>query len=432
MPLSGDSFMKIVFLTPDTIVDRRIVLEAQSLVRQGHGTVIIADLGPQKDQDDSFLPVRIINAVCSSGSPGKESRLSWIKEEAKKHLGGSPPLRRMTRKAYYALFSLLEMMKPASARKLHPLGESYIERALAECGDVYVACDLPMLPAADRAASKNGKFLIYDAHEFYTEQQHLSALEKRMAREMERMLIGRTHLIITINDSIADLFKERYAIQKPEVIYNCTTPPPSFDARASHGVIRERLSLGPGTRIVLFQGGFLPGRNLESLVRAARHFPQGTALVFLGYGEYRRHLQDLARAAGNVHFLDAVSQGELLDYTASADLGIIPYQPVDLNTMFCTPNKLFEFLQAGLPLLADGKLQEIKRFIESEQIGFLRDLSTSESIGSAVREILGCPEGLTMARQSCLKAAHRFTWDVEGAKFARLVEETLKKSVAAQ
>jgi glycosyltransferase involved in cell wall biosynthesis len=422
----GDRDMKIVFLTPDTTVDRRIVLEAQSLVRRGHSAVIIADLGPGKDQDETFLPVRIINALSPTGSGARGSGISWLKEEAKSRLGRSPALRRMTRKAYYSLFSFIELAKPAPERKLHPLGGSYLERALAENGDVCIACDLPMLPAAEQAIRKKGSALIYDAHEFYTEQQLLSGIEKRLAREVEEALLKKTRLVITINESIAGLFAARYGIRKPHVIYNCTTPPPTFDALGDHDVIREKLGLPPSTRIVLFQGGFLPGRNLENLVKAAGTFPQETALVLLGYGDFRRHLEDLARNGG-VYFIEAVSQRELLHHTASADLGIIPYQPVDLNTKFCTPNKLFEFLQAGIPLLADGRLEELRRFIDNEKIGFLRDLSSPESIAKAIEDTLGCAEDLAAAKASCLRAAPNYTWEKEGEKFADLVEEVSKQ-----
>ena len=63
-----------------------------------------------------------------------------------------------------------------------------------------------------------------------------------------------------------------------------------------------------------------------------------------------------------IHFLDPVSQDELLSWTAGADIGIVPYPPIDLNSRLCTPNKLFEFIVAEVPILAND-LPELRRFV---------------------------------------------------------------------
>ena len=130
-----------------------------------------------------------------------------------------------------------------------------------------------------------------------------------------------------MNESIASLFEERYGIEKPSVIYNCTSAHAGFDRKKRHDIIREKLSLGHDRKIALFQGGYLPGRNLENLVLSSKHLKGGITLVFLGYGDYRKRLENLAGSCppGQVRFIDAVSQNELLYYTSSADLGIIPY-----------------------------------------------------------------------------------------------------------
>jgi len=418
--------MNIAFLTPDRIVDRRIVLEAQSLRARGHAPTIIADLGAGKASDDSYPGIPIVNALTGGpeGTVTRRNLFTLLKDPAKRLLGSSPGLRKLFRTTYFSLFHVAQYARPRGERRLYPLEDAFYERAKAMKADLYVACDLPMLSPAARAARDHGSLLVYDAHEFYTGQITLSGPERAMAEAFERDLIGEARLVLTVNDSIASLFANRYGIPKPRVIYNCTSAPPSFDRRARHRVIREKCALDDITKIVLFQGGFLPGRNLENLVRAAGDFKDQIVLVLLGFGEYGAHLKNLARGicSSKVYFLDAVPQEELLAHSASADLGIIPYEPIDLNTRFCTPNKFFEFIQAGLPVLAEQRLEELKHFVEREEVGFLRDLSTPALIASAVNEI--CPkESLILrARDRCSAIAPRYCWDGEGARFTDMVE----------
>jgi len=421
--------MNIVFLTPDRIVDRRIVLEAESLRMKGYTPCIIADLGAGKASDESYPGIPIVNALMggTEGAPARKSLFTMLKDPAKRLLGSSPGLRKCFRTTYFYLFHVAQLARPPSRRRLYPLEDAYYERARAMKADIYVACDLPMLSPAARAARDHGSLLIYDAHEFYTGQVTLSGPERAMAEAFERELIGKAQLVITVNESIAALFAERYGVRKPEVIYNCTSAPPSFDREVPHRVIREKCALDDTAKIVLFQGGYLPGRNLENLVRAAGSFRDGIVLVLLGFGEYGAHLQDIARGVGRgkVFFLEAVSQGELLEHSASADLGVIPYEPIDLNTRFCTPNKFFEFIQAGLPVLAEKRLEELKLFVEREEVGFLRDLSTPGSIAAAVNEICSQSASLVRAKERCGAIAGRYSWDEEGARFAAMVENII-------
>lgn len=416
--------MKMVFLTPDRSVDRRIILEAESIRSRGHEVVIIADLGAGKQDDRSYPGIRIINAI-PGGDNSRRVRMASARDSLKAAIGGNPSIRRALRKAYFNLFHAIQISKPRGKKLLCPLEECYYDRAVEENGDIYVACDLPMLSAAYRASLRRKAILIYDAHEFYTEQCQLSYLEKKSTRSAERWLIQKADCVITINESIASLFEERYDIKKPIIIYNCTTS--TIDRSIEYTKLRDTLALAGSDRIVLFQGGYLPGRNLENLVLSAEYFNKGIVLVLLGFGEFKKRLVALARKSDNIRFLDAVSQDVLLSYTASADLGIIPYQPVDLNTRFCTPNKLFEFIQAGLPLLADMRLEELQRFIERERIGYLRDLRTPERIARAVNDIFSDPGSLSAARIRCNEIAPDYSWSREGEKLAEIVSQLLEK-----
>jgi glycosyltransferase involved in cell wall biosynthesis len=303
----------------------------------------------------------------------------------------------------------------------------FLPTALSYRADVYLAHDLPMLPVAVAAARAIGARIAYDSHELYAEQE-FSARERMRWIEIERRYIGAADAVVTVNPSIAAELRRRYDLDKVTVILNAEEP---ADFPESPDRLRQQLGLRASDRILLFQGGFSAGRNLETLVDAMTAIKDPSIhLVFLGEGQIRNALQRRAAEAGTtdqVHFLDMVPQKELLSYSASADLGIIPYQSTCLNTYLCTPNKLFEFIAAGTPMLASD-LPELRRLVENEGIGEVADLSTAQGIAAAVKGLFSEAMRLQQFRERIRQVRHQISWTVEGAKFVSVFEPLRPKS----
>ena len=225
-----------------------------------------------------------------------------------------------------------------------------------------------MLPVATEIALRCGAKLVYDSHELYCEQE-LSKREKQCWQRIEKKYIQYCDSVITVNPSIASELERLYDIKSVNVIYNavsCSNQPRKL--RLYHAVF----ALPPERKILLFQGGLSSGRHLESLIIAMRfvHNPV-VDLVVMGDGQLRKKLELIANLNGvkqKVYFHPAVAPDKLLDYTQSADAGIIPYQPTCLNNYYCTPNKLFEFIAAGIPILASD-LPEIRNIVTRNSIG---------------------------------------------------------------
>src|SRR5205085_1483955 len=115
--------------------------------------------------------------------------------------------------------------------------------------------------------------------------------------------------------------------------------------------------------------------------------------VFMGYGEYQQVLAGLAAQAGvteRVHFLPPVHQADLLAWCASADLGIIPYQPVDLNNYYSSPNKLFDFIHARVPLVASD-LPFLRQVIAGHGLGTVARLDRPAAYAEAIMSVLSHP-----------------------------------------
>lgn len=180
--------------------------------------------------------------------------------------------------------------------------------------------------------------------------------------------------------------------------------------------------------MLLFQGGFAPHRNLEALVRAmARVETPDVDLVMMGFGGFGEGLQKLAGRLGllgrRVHFLPAVPQSELLQHSASADVGIIPYPHIDLNSYYCTPNKLFEFIQAGLPILANDS-PELRRFVAEPGFGLVSPMHDAPQIARAIDRAMasGCH---AESRGNLVKRRHEFTWQRHGGAYIEAMSPLL-------
>jgi len=125
-----------------------------------------------------------------------------------------------------------------------------------------------------------------------------------------------------------------------------------------------------------------------------------------------------------VYFLPAVPQAELLQHSASADLGIIPYPHVDLNSYYCTPNKLFEFIQAGLPILSNDS-PELRRFVSEEGFGLVHAMSSPLHIANAID--LGFQQlSHSDWKQQLVIKRHAFAWNLQADKYLAEMHSLIK------
>jgi glycosyltransferase involved in cell wall biosynthesis len=274
--------------------------------------------------------------------------------------------------------------------------------------DLIHSCDLEGLVGGSRAATRLRVPHVHDCHELFLERTLFSNLEKKILGQFERQYIRRASAITVVSQSIGLEIERRYEVQSI-VLRNCADVPAHIQPRD----IRLMAGLASETSVVLYQGGFAAGRGLEDLIRTVPRFPAGVALVLLGYGPLRLTLQNLARSESltdRVRFVDAVPPDDLLDVTASATLGILPYQPVSLNNRLALPNKIFEYLSVGVPVVA-ADLPELRRIV-SNGCGRIYDPFNSSGLSSAVKDLLQ-DDNLELAREAALTYGRENTWSVE-------------------
>jgi glycosyltransferase involved in cell wall biosynthesis len=171
------------------------------------------------------------------------------------------------------------------------------------------------------------------------------------------------------------------------------------------------------------QGGLSSGRNLNTLIESMKYVQnKEIILVILGEGYLLKDLQKLTEIhnlTNTVYFHEAVAQSELMHLTASADAGIIPYQPICLNNFYCTPNKLFEFIAAGLPIIATD-LPEIKKIVQGSEIGLVGDTSSSLGFAKLIDDFFSNTELLIKMKSNLLLAQKLYCWEMEGMKLVEI------------
>jgi glycosyltransferase involved in cell wall biosynthesis len=276
-----------------------------------------------------------------------------------------------------------------------------------------VAClnahSLTALPACAVISHRHNALLIYDPHELETESTNSLGIRKVLAKVVERLLVHHCDAVFVVSDSIADWYQLRYGIPRPTVIRNFsesfTTPSPD------RVELRSRLCLRSDAVTFIYQGGIMHGRGVEKLLRLFARLPQHD-LLLLGDGPLTSLIQSAATKFPNIRHHPAVDPEVLLDYTRCADVGLCLTEPVCLSYAYSLPNKLFEYLAAGLPIVVSD-LPEQAQFVSARSCGWIApsdDQSLLELLASITHQTLAKP------RLAALEAASECNWSNEAAR----------------
>ncbi|ACY48737.1 glycosyltransferase [Rhodothermus marinus] len=256
---------------------------------------------------------------------------------------------------------------------------------------VYHASDLYVLPALAAAARRHGGRLVFDARERYPYVAGTAGrpLRQHFWKLVERRYIRRADLVLTVSDGIAAHLVRDYGIAPPLVLYNAPEASAAADPSAS---LRRRLALPDHMVVFLYQGHLRPGRGCLLPLEALPDVPDAV-LVYLGDGPLAPIIRERSAALGvadRVHLLPPVLPDELLAVTASADVGLVLLEDTCLNHRLALPNKLFEYLAAGVPVLASA-LPELRRVVETYRVGCVVDPANPGALAAAMRRLAENP-----------------------------------------
>ena len=300
---------------------------------------------------------------------------------------------------------------------LQPLGWAIALEDVVESADIWHGMWAGSLPALARMRRRHGGRTIYDSRDIFMQSRKFARLgrpgrslfewaERRWARGVDRVL--------TVNDAYAELLEKELRVPRPTVVMNCreiwTPPTPRPD------LIREALGLPADTAVVLYQGIYTMERGIEQAMDAILGVPSAV-LVLMGFGVDEIKLADAVAHPpylGRVLLLPPVSPEELLVWSASADALVMAIQPTTLNHRYTTPQKLFESMAAGVPVVASD-LPGMAPIVRATGAGVLCDPTSPTSIAEAIVSIVTAPAGERLAlRERALRAAHdRYNWEAQ-------------------
>jgi len=280
--------------------------------------------------------------------------------------------------------------------------------------DILHCHDIGTLTLGVSAKKKLGCKLVYDAHEIYEEAVGVVGEMKNQYRRIHRMAQGKLDGFITINESFIDYYARNYpGFPKATLVMNATR---RVDKLSYDGRLHERAGLPPQQRILLFQGGFTPKRGVHVLAKSAAFMPEDWSVVFMGWGKLEEDILSIAKGinkdgeTSRLAVIPPAKQSELVYWTAGATIGVIPYEPYGLNHKYCTPNKLWEFPSANVPVLVSPR-EEMRKMVEGYGYGWLlEEPVTPASLGgfiSAVRD-----EDIKKVRQACQGFIQARHWGV--------------------
>ncbi|MCW3016778.1 MAG: glycosyl transferase group 1, partial [Solirubrobacterales bacterium] len=290
-------------------------------------------------------------------------------------------------------FRRVSVLPPARLRRLPfhlhraMLAWTFARGVVRERPDVIHAHDAAMLVPGLLGARITGARLVYDTHELATGVPYRETFWAWFVDRIERLGLPRTAAVITVSDGIAARLVQRYSLPvTPVVLRNVC------DLQLTGtGALRERSGVPAGTPLILHQGAPALGRGCDVLVRAMAHVPDAH-LVFLGDADppIRRQLDALVAETGlndRVHFVASVPLAELLAHTAEADVGVTLLQDTCENHRLALPNKLFEYLAAGVPVVASA-LPELSGIVHARGVGATVDQDDPVAVAAGIAHVI--------------------------------------------
>ena len=346
-------------------------------------------------------------AVDASTPPGRDG---WIPDR----LRGTPvgrPLRAIKGAVHGVRKAVAD---PLLLFPLRPMGWAAALDEVAEPADIWHGMWAGSLPALERQRGRLGGRTVYDSRDVYMRSRGFERMGpwKAPFAALERHWATSADAVLTVNDAYADLLAEQFHIERPPVVRNTpnryTRPDPPPD------LIRRALDLGPETRVVLYQGGLLTERGIEQGMDAILDVPDAV-LAVMGMGSSRDALRERGSAAryrDKVRFLDPVTPDELLDWTASSDVMLMAIQPTSVNHRYTTPQKLWEALAAGVPVVASD-LPGMADVVNEIGAGALVDPTDPADIARGIRAVLDAPpdERAAMRERTWRGGQERYNWE---------------------
>lgn len=277
--------------------------------------------------------------------------------------------------------------------------------------DVVHANDFDTLAAGRAVARQAGARLVYDAHEIYADQEPGTPLLYRgLVRVFEPRLARRADAVMTVSEPIAAELRRTLRLrEEPIVVLSC---PPRTDV--------EPEPAGDGPLRAIYQGAMGPGRPLEDLLVAAEHAEAVRLTVRVAnadLGELRRTVATRGLEE-RVEIVEPVPPDRLVEALAGFHVGLVINRPLTRNDELVHPNKLFEYLMAGLAVVVP-RLPGLAPLVEGDAVGVTYEPNRPRDLGARLAELARDPQRLAdLRRRARQRALERYNAEAQQDGFA--------------
>jgi glycosyltransferase involved in cell wall biosynthesis len=286
--------------------------------------------------------------------------------------------------------------------------------------DILYANDLDTLLPNYLVSKLKSLPLIYDSHELFCEVPELlnSPFKQKIWLSLERNIVPKLKNCVTVNESIASIFEKKYKV-KFIVVRNISDYDDNFVAKS-----RADLGLPIDKKIILLQGaGINVDRGAEELVDAME-FVDKALLLIIGGGDVWRVLQQKVKDQKlneKVRLINKLPKNELVHYTYNADLGLSIDKNTNLNYYNSLPNKVFDYLHAGIPILA-SRLPEIENIITQFNVGDFIEDHAPKNIAFKINEMLSSHK-MEEYKINARTASQKLNWSTEKQKLITIINQ---------
>ena len=260
--------------------------------------------------------------------------------------------------------------------------------------------------------------LIYDTHELETEKNNYAPIQKIFAKIMEKALMKYVDHVFVVSDMINKVYQKRYPQKEITTIFNA----PKYAVVKSTNYFRNKFGIKSDTVIFIYQGMFGAGRGIDLMLSYFKNIGSKHAIIFMGYGILEEKIKLASKQYKNIYYHPPVKPDFVLNFTASADVGLSIIEGTCLSYSYCLPNKLFEYIISGLPVIVSNMV-EMANFVKINEVGCIMGNADIQSFDQTVNTLLAY--GLDKFRENAFKTAKSCCWDNQIEKLISVYNKIL-------
>ncbi len=280
---------------------------------------------------------------------------------------------------------------------------------------------LTLLPLGSLIKLSSGARLVYDTHELETETDGLTGLRQTLARIVEKIFIRFANATVVVGKEILNWYVAAYKCKNVVAVLNC----PNYIEQEKTEIIRKEFGIELNRKIILYLGGISEGRGVRYLLGAFHALTDHNyALVFIGYGDLEELVSTYSKKNEHIYLRKAVQPAEVIQYAASADIGVSIIENNCLSYTYCLPNKLFEYTMAGIPTIVSD-LPEMRRVVDAYKIGLAIPAKANSELKNVLRQIDEIPADEMQGNLN--KAARDLNWENQEKYYIDIVKDVINQ-----